>query len=548
MKKFHRLSAMFLCLCMAAASLAGCASQTPVDPASSQAQSSSASQSGEEETAKGITFPLAESATLNVWAEFDLNASKVMENYNGSLVFQEMEKRTNIKVNFIHPAMGQVPEQFNLMIASQQYPDIIMGAHQYYKGGGDKGVEDGVFLKLNDLIPTYAPNYNKIITENERAGKEVISDTGIMSAIYPIMRQENLCWHGPTIRKDWLEETGLDIPVTVDQWETMLQAMKDKHPDSVPLLFDYAGLPTIRFKENGTDTYGVFVSSFGIGPQFYQDGQTVKFGPIEPGFKSYLELMNRWYEKGLIDKDFPARDRDGITSLFTSGNAGSLIASVDFANTLQSSQGVELVAAPYPVLKEGDKLHYRANDWTASPIGNSAAISTQCKQPEIALAWLDYAFSEEGSLLYNFGVEGETYTMKNGQPTFTDLVMNNSDVSLESALFKFKMHPFPQLRWGALSNPSTFKNTTIKDIKQQWTDQVAVDMVLSPVSLTAEEGKNYASIMNTADVYRNEMVIKFIMGVEPLDKFDDYVAQMEKMGIKDAIAIQQAALDRFNAR
>lgn len=54
--------------------------------------------------------------------------------------------------------------------------------------------------------------------------------------------------------------------------------------------------------------------------------------------------------------------------------------------------------------------------------------------------------------------------------------------------------------------------------------------------------------MSAIDVYRNEMTLKFIMGIEPLENFDSYLEQLDKMGINDALAIQQAALDRFNAR
>lgn len=71
---------------------------------------------------------------------------------------------------------------------------------------------------------------------------------------------------------------------------------------------------------------------------------------------------------------------------------------------------------------------------------------------------------------------------------------------------------------------------------------------MPPVSLTAEEGDELAKILTTTDVYQNEMVTKFIMGVEPLDKFDEYVNEMKKMKIEDAIAIYQKALDRYLAR
>lgn len=54
------------------------------------------------------------------------------------------------------------------------------------------------------------------------------------------------------------------------------------------------------------------------------------------------------------------------------------------------------------------------------------------------------------------------------------------------------MHNFPHLRWGAKSNPSTLRNESVLEYKQAWTDQAGVDMVMLPVSLTADEAKEYS--------------------------------------------------------
>ncbi|WP_313562679.1 extracellular solute-binding protein [Ruminiclostridium cellobioparum] len=499
--------------------------------------------------AKEVSFPLKESATLTMWCGFNVNASKVMSDFSGSHVFQEMEKITNTKIKFIHPAIGQEVEQFNLMIASNEYPDMVMGGISFYAGGGDKAVADGIFIKLNDLIAKYAPNYSKLLANNPDAARQCSSDNSIMSAILPIMRQDNLCWHGPSIRADWLKETGLDTPVTISDWEEMLTAMKKNHPDSTPLIFNFAGAPVGEgFKNRGEDHWGVFLSAYGMGPSLYNDNGTVKLGAIQPGYKDYLELINRWYKNGLIDADFPARDEEGLNAIITSGKAGAMVGSVDIASNLFGSQKIDYVTAPYPVLKEGDKINYRAFDAVASPIANSVSISTQCKNPEIAVAWLDYAFSEKGSLLYNFGLEGEGYTLQEGKPVFTDTVLNNPDISTETALFLYKMQSFPQLRYGAYANPGTLRKPAVMEQKIAWTEQCTADLAMPPVTLTADEAKAYSNIMSTANVYRNEMVLKFIMGAESLDKFDSYVKQMDKMGINDAIKIYQDALGRYLKR
>ena len=166
MKRYQKVAVFAISTCMVVSFLAGCGRQndsssntletkqgTKAEQENAMAQDSVQEQ--EESTGvqgSGIIFPLEEQVTLTMWAPFNVNAASVMEDFNGSVVFQEMEKMTNVHIEFIHPAIGQDSEQFNLMIASQEYPDMIMGGISNSKGGGDLAVEEGVFLQLNDLI------------------------------------------------------------------------------------------------------------------------------------------------------------------------------------------------------------------------------------------------------------------------------------------------------------------------------------------------------------------------------------------------------------
>lgn len=54
--------------------------------------------------------------------------------------------------------------------------------------------------------------------------------------------------------------------------------------------------------------------------------------------------------------------------------------------------------------------------------------------------------------------------------------------------------------------------------------------------------------MTDITTYSQEMAAKFIMGIEPLENYDNFLATIEKMGVVRATEIQQAALDRYNAR
>jgi len=75
-------------------------------------------------------------------------------------------KKFGVKINFIHPPMGNETDQFNLMIASKKLPDIIEWNWANYPGGPIKAVEDKVVISLNKYLDKYAPNYKKYLQKD----------------------------------------------------------------------------------------------------------------------------------------------------------------------------------------------------------------------------------------------------------------------------------------------------------------------------------------------------------------------------------------------
>ena len=89
-----------------------------------------------------------------------------------------------------------------------------------------------------------------------------------------------------------------------------------------------------------------------------------------------------------------------------------------------------------------------------------------------------------------------------------------------------------------------------KKALEAWTIGAEKSMMrgLPTITPKSEELSEYANIMNEVDKYRDQMIIKFITGIEPLDKFDEYVETMNKYGLERAMEIQTAALKRYEKR
>ncbi|HET6487389.1 MAG TPA: ABC transporter substrate-binding protein, partial [Spirochaetia bacterium] len=231
-------------------------------------------------------------ATFKYWVPIAEFVATRSSNLGDIPMYKELEKRTNVHIVFSHPPAGQEQDQFNLMIASRDLPDIIEWSWISYPGGPEKAISDKIVIPLNDLIKKNAPNLTKLIGLDKERDKLFKTDNGTYYA-YPFIKSplENgftLVWHGPQFRKEWLDELKLPVPTTMDEWESTLMAFKTKKNADAPLSFNWLNLPISNS----------FVSAYGVGIDYYQENGKIKFGPIEPGFKDFLTTFNRWYNEG----------------------------------------------------------------------------------------------------------------------------------------------------------------------------------------------------------------------------------------------------------
>ena len=70
---------------------------------------------------------------------------------------------------------------------------------------------------------------------------------------------------------------------------------------------------------------------------------------------------------------------------------------------------------------------------------------------------------------------------------------------------------------------------------------------MPPSSVPSDVADEYSSIMTEVNTYLDQMVLSFIMGMEPLDNFDAFVQEMKDLGIETAIEYQQQGLDTYNS-
>ncbi|MGM7719803.1 extracellular solute-binding protein [Metabacillus sp. Hm71] len=491
---------------------------------------------------------------ITYWTELVPNVAATSKSLNEVAAYQELEKITGTKVEFKHPSGegSDITEQFNLMVASGKLPDVIEYNWRTVPNGPDQAIEAGTIIRLNELIEHYAPNLNQYLNENPEVRKMVTTDDGNIYT-FPFLRGDEslMVFLGMIMRQDWLDKLNLEVPSTISEWEEVLTAFKNEDPngngemDEIPLMVQL----------NDFKHIGAFVGAYGIHAQFYNDNGTVKYGSIQPEFKEFLTTMNKWYKKGLLDPDFAAVDSKLMDAKVTNNQLGSFFGfsggGIGKYTGLMKDKNPDfkLSPAPNPSLKEGEKAATGHLEHAYSGM-HSAAISGTAENPEEIVKWLDFAYSEEGHMLFNFGIEGESYEMKDGSPTYTEEITDNPDgLPMTQALGKYIRASYG----GPLIQDKRYLEQYYelpeqKEAVKIWGETAENKINLPPITLNAEESEEFNSIMSDLNTYYDETVIKFIMGEEPLDHFDDFVETLKGMGIERAIELQQAALDRYMAR
>lgn len=554
MKVNIKLTAFLLALLLVM-SFAGCKKESAeetaepkiVDKTTAEQTTAAAEEPAEE--AAYLTFdgedttklPLTdEDITLKYWVPFKEANAKIMDSFAEVKIFDVLQEMTGVNLEFIHPPLEQEEESFKLMIASQELPDIVEMTYMkatVYPGGPDQAIADGTFLKLNDLVDQYAPNYKKAMDIIPNLANDLKTDAGTLYAFQMIERIVQPAYGGPAVRGDWLEDLAIDIPVTIDDWYEMLKAFRDEKGATAPLLIMKEGIPD----------YYAFGGAFNViyekGDEFYRVDKTVHYPAVEQGFKDYMTTLNKWYSEGLIDQDFLSYDGSGganTVSKFVGGQSGALSTGFYRFNKYEDAAAdvdpnFKVIGVPYPVQNVGDTCTIR--QYNEHVRGDPTFVTSACEYPELAVSFIDVNYSDQGYLLCNYGIEGETYEMVDGEPEY---IIEDLQTSIHAR------HEGPFIRDYARTM-FTYKDNAIAAMDEVWAGDNS-GMMPKTLSMTAEEGTEFNTVMSDIKTYVQEMVPKFVMGVESLDNFDAFVEKLYEMGIQEMIDIKQASLDRYYER
>ena len=560
-----------------AASAPQSAAAASAPEAAAPADAGSAVEASEAEAAPGpvhnITFPGSEKAELDYQNEVSLPISEDgaeltmlttavnlmgdlanlgINNYNDFEYMQKLEELTGVHVETTEVNFFTASEQYNVLLASGDYPDLIKNLGTYYSTGLSGALSDDIIMDLTDDLSAYAPNYDYLIHSNDAETPYYLTDGKVLQFMGTYDSFINN--QGLVLRKDWLEECDLDVPETYDELHDVLKAFKDKYNCSSAIYMNNNCTITTLTEGYNVATYNVSGSGGAGGsgsslPYYVEDG-VVKCSFIEDGYRDYLTMIHDWYEEGLMDSDFVSIEYDPFSS-YLSGQ----ITSDQMGVWCTSGEGIDNYTVPAvcmasPVQNKGDKQHM--TEMTLAPADDITAISVSsaCEDPDIAMAWLDYWFSEDGIAFYNFGLEGIDYTLdENSTPKFTDAVVNN-EFGLSASNYMRCRCAFGTMPSLMLRYRSAYLNSDlVNEAWDVWTSNLDGTMAISSnVTMTTEQKEAETYKATEIMTYAKHLISQLYNGDADIDtQWDTFVSQLKDMGIEECIELEQAAYDAANS-
>ena len=525
-----------------------------------------------------VSFAVAEEPVEITYFRQELNRNAAAY-YSETAWFQELENRLNIKLTILGPASSDdYNTAVNAMLVSGEYPDLLYFDWTQYSGGALAGVEDGVIVPISE-IPEYkekVPNWFKVIEENDEVRRAVTQDDGsIVTFCHWEPNIARSAYWGYAIRKDWLDRLGLAVPTTVDEAYAVLKAFKEQDANGNGDPNDEIPFSCCNWWGTAHPGFDTLAAAFSLKVNvMYRDPQAGKityWTEYNNGenFKAYVETMRKWYEEGLIDEEFVSQKYDGWTAKITGDKVGMFFCFPDSVGSWEDSIKQTLKDNAYGnpddvciyglvPLKGIDGVPYTYDNDNAmvsfAGANQPTVITTAAVKNghiEKCLELLNYLYSEEGSELNNWGVEGVSYTKDaDGTHHWTEAVTNDPDYGMADAVFKYALPTlggWPKAMsyeaWGSMNlvvpdQITTHKNYALSD----------TSLDIPSFALNAEEQETYSRIITDVNTAVSEVYLSVITGKKDVAELDALLAQVKSMGIGDAVAAYQSAYDRYMSR
>ena len=490
--------------------------------------------------------------TLSILTYQNWDSAAYYDSEDGLLIENVLEDITGVNIDWECSGEVETIAQTRLA-AGMNLPDIIRVP--VVTGAVTKYADEGLLLNISDyLSEETTPNILKRFENPYIKAISTAPDGNVYALPYCEIGTNDIMINWGDIRVDWLKNLGLEMPTTLEEFHDVLVAFKEQDAngngdpnDEVPLAYqNNAMFGLYCFK-------GCFGLSYGTDMWSVNADGKVQLDLVDNRLKDMYRMLHDWYEEGLLSTD-PTNDSNNDLLSQNRLGAQTLLA----LDNVLTNQGIAYDLCPeakyeyYPLLDNNGyyngysvpdaekKLDKRSNGYWGY-----FAITTDCKDPELAVRWLDYVWgSQECQDLRYWGIEGVTYEVVDGEKVFFDSITKTPKGAISEMRALGGWPNFVGFESGE-AFMGMFKGQYPEEAQKAFGGYLR-DQV--PVLLgTPEEDETYQRYWTDLETYIKETTIAFITGTKPIDEWDEYVAKCYEMGLDKVLEVRQAWWDRYAA-
>ncbi|NSW92047.1 MAG: extracellular solute-binding protein [Firmicutes bacterium] len=542
-KKFLKALALLLCIMVALAAFSGCSGKETEKGGEDKGGKNVTTDQGKKEDSNfnKTGYPIVkEPITLR----FMHPKNPMHGDFAEMAYFKEMEKLTNIKIEFLPVDESSWAEKKNLALASGDLPDVFFNGLDV-KDETMYGIQGKTLIPLNDLIENYAPNLKKVFKEYPDTKPAITAMDGNIYMLPYIADTLTVADSTLYVRGDWIREAGVKKPETLDEFYTMVKAFKQLGPDKIPI------------SPNNFDVFKLYlINAFGelIDNLYDRDSNDkVVFVPATDQYKEMIKFINKLFTEGLLDNEVFTQKGEQANAKVTEGKVGCM------------TFGTLLKPEHYKSGKnETELLKPLTSQWNSKPhirgrypisIGH-AAITKVNKYPEATMRWLDINYSDEdvapglNCISMWLGIRGVHWDYMNAEKTkYARLMPADSKISEIEWSNRYITPGWGpcKLVFKAVPENNPGQEMKANESVKNWFPYTVLPFPNQYLRYTAEEQSRLNTVANDVETLVKQMEAKFITGQESLDKWNEYLNNLKKAGLDDLIKIKQAAYDRYKA-
>ena len=577
MKKKKMLALLMSCI-MTAGVLGGCGADNAKEGSSSAAASATTAtiEGSSSECTENSMFnepgmlPIVkEPITLTVFAPANTEGS-----WEDNAQVKELEEATGIHLEWQTCASSDnVQEKLSTMFASGEMPDIILtgvsSGNRYDKATEQALGEQGLVLSLNDYLDTVSVGYKQAFEEIDGLKEYITTPDGNIYSLPNIDGSLHVQYNMKLwINTQWLDNLGLDMPTTTEEFYEVMKAFKEKDANGNGDPNDEIPLSTVT-SGAGTQLDGFLMNPFQLTSEtnkLYVDNGKVTFAPAQEGYKEGLKYLNQLYAEGLLNPESFTQDKNNQVNVNEAGDEcviGAFLAQ-------RPGYACDLSTEPYSKKWE----QYQSLAPLAGPDGQCVAswnpyvmfqsgmtfISSSCTNPEAAFRLLDYISTQ--TYRSSLGIEGVHYELLDAGTTELGLdgetkalyKRTNADTTNQSLGQLVALVRTPEFLAAEATNPNPYA----EDVKplngrqvvmykaslehqkvQQSLDSVMPDLYMSQAD-SSEMSLIKTNVMDT----QKEYMVQFITGAKNIDsEWDSYLKALDNVGLARYLELLQKAYD-----